>query len=97
MSQVRLDFYGTRFTGGKESICSEAVRNVGASSAVSATTEGTRRKFEKNPRWLLMSSTLLFSALSYASLRTLLYSTLRYSILLCSSLLYSTLPYSTLP
>ena len=37
----KVRFYGTRFTGGKESICSEAVRNVGASSAVSATTEGT--------------------------------------------------------
>ena len=44
MSQVGLDFYGLRFTGGKESICSESVRNVGASSAVSATTEGIRRK-----------------------------------------------------
>ena len=40
----KVGFYGARFTGGKESICSEAVRNVGASSAVSATTEGTRRK-----------------------------------------------------
>ena len=40
--QVR--FYGARFTGGKESICSESVGNVGASSAVSVTTEGTRRK-----------------------------------------------------
>ena len=40
----KVRFYGARFTGGKESICSEAVRNVGASSAVSVTTEGTRRK-----------------------------------------------------
>ena len=29
--KVRFD--GARFTGGKESICSESVRNVGASSA----------------------------------------------------------------
>ena len=36
-----VGFYGARFTGGKESICGEAVRNVGASSAVSATTEGS--------------------------------------------------------
>ena len=28
----KVRFYGTRFTGGKESICSEAVRNVGASN-----------------------------------------------------------------
>ena len=41
----KVRFYGARFTG-KESICSESVRNVGASSAVSATTEGTRRKLE---------------------------------------------------
>ena len=40
----KVGFYGARFTGGKESTCSEAVRNVGASSAVSATTKGTRRK-----------------------------------------------------
>ena len=36
--------YGARFTSGKEGICSEPVRNVGTSSAVFATTEGTRRK-----------------------------------------------------
>ena len=40
---IRLN--GAHFTGGKESICSEPVRNVGTSGAVFATTEGTRRKF----------------------------------------------------
>ena len=41
---IRLD--GARFTGGKESICSEPVRNVGTSGAVFATTEGTRIRGE---------------------------------------------------
>ena len=44
MTQVRFRFYGARFTGGKEGICSESLRNVGTSGAVFATKEGTRKK-----------------------------------------------------
>ena len=40
--QVR--FYAARFTGGREGICGESVRNVGTSSTVFVTKEGTRRK-----------------------------------------------------
>ena len=41
---AKVRFYGACFTGGNaESICSESVRNVGSSSTVSVTTEGTRR------------------------------------------------------
>ena len=41
--QVR--FYGLRFTGRKEGICSKSVRNVGTSSTVFATTERARRNW----------------------------------------------------
>ena len=37
-------FYGASLTGGREGIFGESVRNVGTSSIVFATTEGTRRK-----------------------------------------------------
>ena len=40
--QVR--FYGARFTGGKEGICSESATNVETGRTVFVTTEGTRRK-----------------------------------------------------
>ena len=40
----QVGFYGARFPGRKEGVCSKSVRNVGTSSTVYSTTERTRRE-----------------------------------------------------
>ena len=44
---AQVIFYGARFPGGKEGICSKSLRNVGTSSTVFAATERTKRKFDE--------------------------------------------------